>query len=932
MAGLDLRPDGRRDLLTTDAEAARQGRLRLSPSPLNSFKAQIMKTVTLTLSGVLLATSALIAPGLAYAQTPPAPAESQASAQQEPDAQDEPEVTGELDEIVVLGRYIPEPNRESAEVAAFLTSEDLERTGDSSAAGALARVTGLTVVEGRFVYVRGLGERYSSALLNGSPLPSPEPLQRVVPLDLFPSSILDSVTVQKSYSVDFPGEFGGGVIDLRTVDAPNDPFFTMSASMGGNTETTGEDSLIYYGSRTDFTGFDDGTRDVPGPLALAFGQGAAINTGNFTDLELERIGHSLVNSPLRLLQRETTPINFGFDFAGGLKSDSSLGTFGLIGVAGYSNSWSTRNGTQEEGQFSGAVLVPSTSKAFESNQNDIQLNFLGGLSLSTDNSEYHWTNFYVRNVTKEARISVGPDFDAGGGIERDDFTEWFERQLFSSQLSGEHEFMDGALAFAWRGAYALTERNAPYETRFQYGLDANGDFLHEIGGNRISFSELDDDIVSGGADVSYTMPLSDYRDAVFSFGVAYSDNNRDAERRDLRFVPADTLTEEQRRSRVDYLYSDANIGPTGLVLSEVTGSAGSGAAAYSAQLEVAAAYVQVDAEIIPLVRTTFGVRYEDGHQSVTTRDLFGGAAPFAPTEIEEQYYLPSFTATWNFAEDQQVRLGASQTIGRPQFRELAPQSYTDPETDREFTGNPFLVDTELLNIDARYEWFFARQQYVTAGVFFKNLDKPVEATIVSSGNARQQSYLNAPQATLFGAELEAKKYFEFPDSGSSFIANKRWLVQANYTWSDSEVQVQAGDIVRTPGGGGADEDATFFIEDGSPLQGQSEHVANLQLGWEDDTARSQATIIVNYVSERISARGAGAAGAREPDYIQDPGVFLDFVYRKDFEIGGRDLGFALELRNLLETDFDEFQELGNKILINNYALGSSASVSLTARF
>ncbi|MDP1778339.1 MAG: TonB-dependent receptor plug domain-containing protein, partial [Brevundimonas sp.] len=123
-----------------------------------------MKTVTLTLSGVLLATSALIAPGLACAQT--SPAVLQASA-----PQDEPEAVGELDEVVVLGRYIPEPNRESAEVAAFLTSEDLERTGDSSAAGALARVTGLTVVEGRFIYVRGLGERYSSALLNGSPLP-----------------------------------------------------------------------------------------------------------------------------------------------------------------------------------------------------------------------------------------------------------------------------------------------------------------------------------------------------------------------------------------------------------------------------------------------------------------------------------------------------------------------------------------------------------------------------------------------------------------------------------------------------------------------------------------------------------------------------------------------------------------------------------------
>ena len=896
---------------------------------LNPFKAQIMKTLTLTLSGVLLATSALIAPGLANAQTPSAQPVPEASVAGDPAVQIEPQAAGELDEVIVLGRFIPQPNRESAEVAAFLTSEDLERTGDSSAAGALARVTGLTVVEGRFVYVRGLGERYSSALLNGSPLPSPEPLQRVVPLDLFPSSILESVTVQKSYSVDFPGEFGGGVIDLRTVDAPHTPFFSMSTSIGGNTESTNKEGLIYFGSRTDFTGFDDGTRDVPGPIALAFGSGLQINRANFTTEELQDMGQGLVNAPLRLLQRGTNPVNFGFDFAGGLKSESSLGTLGLIAVAGYSNSWTLRRGSQQEGQFSGAVLVPTTDKTFESNQNDVQLNFLGGLSLTTDRHEFNWTNFFVRSTTKEARSSEGPDLSVGGGVLRDDYTEWFVRQLYSSQLSGTHKFSDGALEFSWRAAYANTTRDAPYESRFQYGVNGAGDYIHNPS-NQISFSELEEDLISGGADVSYTMALSDYREAVFSFGVAYLDSRRDATRHDLQLSAVSALTEEQRESRIDFLYSDFNINPTTIELREIAGTNGAGA--YEAQLTVNAAYVQVDAEIIPLVRLTGGVRFEDGQQSVTPRDLFGGAAPFVATEIQEQYYLPALTATWNFAEDQQLRLGASQTIGRPQFRELAPQSYIDPESDREFTGNPFLVDTELLNVDARYEWFFARQQYLTAGIFYKDIKKPVESVVVLTGDQRQQTFLNAPNATIMGAEVEAKKYFEFPDSDLPFIADKRWLVQANYTYSNSEVQVQAGDFVRTLGGGGADEDATFFIEDGSRLQGQSEHVANLQLGWEDDTARSQATIIVNYVSERITARGAGAAGNREPDYIQDPGVFLDFVFRKDFEYAGRDLGFALELRNLLNTGFDEFQQLGNKILINNYELGSSASASLTARF
>lgn len=229
-----------------------------------------MTTFHSTLAGLLLATTALATS--AFAQEVPVAADAPVAASD----QDQPSAIGD---IVVLGRFIPEQNRRSPEVAAFLTAEDLQRTGDGTAAEALTRVTGLSIVEGRFVYVRGLGERYSSALLNGSPLPSPEPLQRVVPLDLFPSEILAGVTVQKTYSVAYPGEFGGGVIDLTTISAPSKPFFNFKSSLGVNSETTAREGLVYFGSRTDFTGFDDGTRDVPGPLRLAFQSGRRVVAG-----------------------------------------------------------------------------------------------------------------------------------------------------------------------------------------------------------------------------------------------------------------------------------------------------------------------------------------------------------------------------------------------------------------------------------------------------------------------------------------------------------------------------------------------------------------------------------------------------------------------------------------------------------------------------
>jgi hypothetical protein len=232
----------------------------------------------------LLATSALIGVSVVFCSGTPA---RSGEAMQPPtvEAQEEPEI------VVVRGMFIPDVVRETSEVANVLVPEDLVRQGDDTAAQALIRLSGLSVVNSRFVYVRGLGERYSSALLNGSPLPSPEPLQRVVPLDLFPSNILQGALVQKTYSPQFPGEFGGGVINLETVGAPNERFISMAVSGGYNTETSFRQGLSYKGSDTDWTGFDDKVRDTPHLLSAAMASGRGrIAEGNFSDAELQAIG------------------------------------------------------------------------------------------------------------------------------------------------------------------------------------------------------------------------------------------------------------------------------------------------------------------------------------------------------------------------------------------------------------------------------------------------------------------------------------------------------------------------------------------------------------------------------------------------------------------------------------------------------------------
>lgn len=870
-----------------------------------------MTKVSRPLTGLLLCTTALFAPALAMAQAPA--------------AQAEPAQEAEVDEVVIRGKFIPEVMRETSEVASIVTAEDLVRQGDDTAAQALTRLAGLSVVSGRYVYVRGLGERYSSALLNGSPLPSPEPLQRVVPLDLFPSNVLAGVTVQKTYSVNYPGEFGGGLIDLQTLAVPDKPFISMGFSLGANDETTFKRGLTYFGGGdSDSFGVDDGTRELPLLIRRGIETGRRIDASNFTSAELTAMGRSFQNANINLLQSTNdVPINGSLDLAAGTSWNLDWGKLGVVGVFGYDNSWSTRLAAQQAGVNNLDGLSIQEDLTSNSTQNDIVLNGLTQVALELDRHTFKWTNLYVRSVTKETR-SVEGDSALASNYIRDDTTAWYQRELIDSQLAGEHELTED-LTVSWRGAYARTERDVPYERSIRYRR-VNNEFLHnpQLDGNFIRFSELEDKASSAGVDFAYRWENPFIADFTLSGGYAWYDNERISDSRVFRFTMNFTPSLNFQRQRVDFLYSDFNIGPNGLILREVTGS--DGAAAYSASLVTHGAYIQGEGEIYTAVRATLGVRFETGKQDVQAIDLFS-ATPLEGRTLKKEYWLPAGTITWNFAEDQQIRAGASKTIARPQFREQAPQLYLDPESDRTFIGNPFLFDSEIVNLDARYERYFDRGQFATFGLFYKDIKRPIESVVNDSGSGLQQSFLNAPKALVYGAEAEFKKYFEF-ETGQAFVDNLKWLVAANYTYTKSEVKVGANDVVFPRTNLGLPAPARNFVIDGSRLQGQSKHLANAQFGVETLDGNTQATFLLNYASKRSTARGQAGA----PDFEQEPGILLDFTFRHKFEVWGQEFTAGFEARNLLGEEFDEFQKRGgDEIKLNNYDLGRSVSVSLSAR-
>ncbi len=471
---------------------------------------------------LLLATGALSAPVLA--QTPP-PSSTTASetlpelepqeqldaarsaepgAEVRPDVREEPiEISGpgadvtDGDVIVVTGN-IPSVIRATPEVVSVLSAADIARQGDGDVAGALSRVTGLSVVGGRFVYVRGLGERYSLALLNGAPLPSPEPLRRVVPLNLFPTSILASAVVQKTFSANYPGKFGGGVINLTTRVAPRDPFVTVGVGISGDAETTGLLGYTYYGSRTDFTGFDSGVRRVPDRLRDAIATGNRVIQGpNFSVTDIQGITRSLMNSRISVIQRNgDIPPNFVGSLSAGKTFSLSGAELGLIATGGLSNSWRTRFGQNQLGAQNGGALVASQDFRFVSTQNRIVANGFLAAGLEFGKNRIGINNLFIRDTLKEARISSGNNFDtvSPSAVRPNDtlqtgITSWFERQLYDVQGVGEFKF--GDLSLDLSGSYANSKRDAPYERFYSYVFnDRIGDYVNDLrgpgsGGDRV---------------------------------------------------------------------------------------------------------------------------------------------------------------------------------------------------------------------------------------------------------------------------------------------------------------------------------------------------------------------------------------------------------------------------------------------------------------
>lgn len=801
----------------------------------------------------------------------------------------------ELAEYVVLEPHLAgtltaviEEQKTSAEVATIMSAEQFSRSGDSDVASALRRASGLTLVGGQFVFIRGLGERFSSTLVNGAAIPSPDPTRRVVPLDLFPTSVLESVLVQKTYSPDRPGEFAGGTIELRTRGIPDEFFFNLNAQIGVIDGSTFAKSLSYKGGDLDFLGFDDGTRAIPDSIADVTAGGSRIDTKTIfnpkglTPAELERLGEDLSDN-WDVKQKSGTPNG---NIQASMGDVFELGDFraGYIAAAGWRSEFRNQNeinrafiSTNREDN----ALTKIQEFNLRRSMQEIQLNGYFAADIEyKDNHRLFTKNMFLRQSIDEARIAQGFTDTELTDIRRTRL-RFFSNQLLMHQFGGSHVF-DWAknLKVDWLYTNATADREEPKMRDYRFDqISPGGDafaFSRRSDSNQTLFADLKDKDQSWRTDVKLPIEFSpDYKFSVES-GFITQNKSRVSSIQRFTYIPVGPDARNPAILALPSLESilqPAYIGPNGFQIRDTTRPTDS----FTATQDLFSYYGKLDANFFETLRISGGLRWEDNNQRVETFQSVANMNAPIVSKINRIDMLPSVSATWSISEKQQFRTGFSQTISRPDFRELSPAPFTDQNTNQETIGNPDLKQTAITSYDARWEYYLSPNETVLAGFFWKDLTLPIEVVAVP-GNAGLLTFQNADKARVYGAEFELIK-----NLGFIHPRLEHFTIGGNYTWSTSSVQLN-------------EQNLQAQTTSNRPLQGHSRHIINFQLGYDNPQWGTQATLLYNVASQRIES--VGLLGA--PDKFEQPFNQLDFVLSQNVN---KWLSMRLTMRNLMDDKF-----------------------------
>jgi hypothetical protein len=812
----------------------------------------------------------------------------------------------------------------SSLVVSGISSQQINRSQDRDASEVIRRVPGITIMDDRFVMVRGLSQRYNTVWLNNASTPSSESDVRAFSFDVIPSSMLENIMVYKSPAPDLPADFSGAAIKIFTKNNADKNSLSVSYATSLRPGATFNDFSNYRMSKYEWLGFDDGSRDLPDDFP------AHLNEVEDND-ELQSIGREMNKVWTPELSKAIPDQRFQLGLTRRfLINKVSVGT---INSFTYSYAQDIEEIFRADYQRYDTVNDVSDTNYYFNDIRNRATAKVGVLSnwlfIFGNNQKIEFRNLYNHHGYTQVIDRNGRD-NYGGLTIRANELSFSSRNTYSGQLAGDHNFDNNQTRFNWTLGYSYADRDQPDIKRLSSSLveDPDNQYYGQYGVN-FSFAanpdlsgrvyqNLKENIYNGNLNFEQKIKFGKFVPELKA-GVYIENKDRDFTNRSIGYAIANfsKFNWGLPYEPVDVIFADSNINyTTGIEIDETTNKSDS----YNATNDLIAAYLAAKLPFTSKLELYTGVRMEKNRQQMHSFSS-DNATEEVNIDIDETNYFPSANLSYNFNEKSLLRLSYGLTINRPEFREIAPFAFYDFEMKKLVRGNPELENAFINNYDFRYEFYPTPNETFVFGVFYKDFEKPIETIEINSGSGKDYTFQNALGAQNYGAEVEIRKSLESLGQKDNFLRYfKNFMLVANASVIKSEIKIDT---------------SQFFASDAvRPMQGQSPYIVNLGVYYQDNDHGLMVSLLYNVIGKRLVV-----VGLDNPDVYEMPRNVFDLMITKNIGEHVQIKGGIQDILNqkIVEKQFVEYKNLSGETLKRDqstleYNPGSIITLGVTVNF